>query len=167
MKKQNILTMALILAILSLASCGGNYKPQKANLKTQEDSLNYAMGLVISEDLRMNTLQNDSTEKTITTLIKKIEKFYKDNNNSQEYKAGLKIGNMMKEQKKTGLTGDSTLVFNEDLFNKGLIKGIKGDTTGISGAQAMVYFQSTIQKRQNEKMLNVAPSIVPAETINK
>ena len=74
MKKQNFLTMALIAAILGLASCGGNYKAKKANLSTQEDSLNYALGLAISEELRMNALQNDSSEKSIAALVEKIEK---------------------------------------------------------------------------------------------
>lgn len=163
MKKQYFLIMSLIVAIFGLASCGGNFKAKKANLKTQEDSLNYAMGLVISEDLRMNALQNDSSEKSIATLVEKIEKFYNDKNNDKVYKTGFKTGNLMKEQKKSGLIGDSTLIFNDELFKKGLVKGIEGDTTGITGAQAMVYFQSTIKQKQNEKMLKATS--IPADTI--
>ena len=113
MKKQNFLTMALIAAILGLASCGGNKKKKKANLSTQEDSLNYALGLAISEELRMNALQNDSSEKTIAALVEKIEKVYTDENMDQVYKTGNQIGNMMKEQRKSGLIGDSTMKFNE------------------------------------------------------
>lgn len=169
MKKQNFLTMALIIAILGLASCGSNYKAKKANLSTQEDSLNYALGLAISEELRMNALQNDSSEKTIAALVEKIEKVYNDENTDQVYKTGYQIGNMMKEQNKVGLIGDSTLKFNQDLFKKGLVKGINGDTTGMTGAQAMVYFQNTMQKIQNEKMLKSAPASAPApaDTIKK
>ena len=162
MKKQNFLTMALIAAILGLASCGGNYKAKKANLSTQEDSLNYALGLAISEELRMNALQNDSSEKSIAALVEKIEKVYTDENTDQVYKTGNQIGNMMKEQRKSGLIGDSTMKFNEELFKKGLVKGIKGDTTGISGAEAMVYFQNTMQIKQNEKMMQAAPAPAPA-----
>ena len=69
---------------------------------------------------------------------------------------------MMKEQRKSGLIGDSTMKFNEELFKKGLVKGIKGDTTGISGAEAMVYFQNTMQRKQNEKMMQAAPAPAPA-----
>ena len=169
MKKQNFLTMALIVAILGLASCGSNYKAKKANLSTQEDSLNYALGLAISEELRMNALQNDSSEKTIAALVEKIEKIYSDENTDQVYKTGFQIGNMMKEQNKVGLIGDSTLKFNQDLFKKGLVKGINGDTTGMTGQQAMVYFQNTMQKIQNEKMMKSAPASAPApaDTIKK
>ena len=169
MKKQNFLTMALIVAILGLASCGSNNKAKKANLSTQEDSLNYALGLAISEELRMNALQNDSSEKTIAALVEKIEKVYSDENTDQVYKTGFQIGNMMKEQNKVGLIGDSTLKFNQDLFKKGLVKGINGDTTGMTGPQAMVYFQNTMQKIQNEKMMKSAPASAPApaDTIKK
>ena len=165
MKKQNILTMALLLAILGFASCGSNTKPQKANLKTQEDSLNYALGIAISEDIRMNTLQGDTAETTIASLIEKIEENYNDDNTAPEYKTGIKIGNMIKEQKKIGLVGDSTLTFNEELFRSGLTKGLRGDTTGITGPQAMVFFQTTMQKKQLEKMQMNTPAPAPADSI--
>ena len=167
MNKQNFLTMALFGVMLVLASCGGNNDAKKVKLKTQEDSLNYAMGLVISEDLRMNALQNDSAENTINALLEKFDNYYKNKNNQKEYKTGLKIGNMMKEQLSAGLTGDSTLNFNEELFQKGLVKGISGDTTGITGIQAIIYFQNTIQKIQNAKLLNANPVTVPTDTIKK
>ena len=96
-----------------------------------------------------------------------FDNYYKDKNNQKEYKTGLKIGNMMKEQLSAGLTGDSTLNFNEELFQKGLVKGISGDTTGITGIQAIIYFQNTIQKIQNAKLLNANPVTVPTDTIKK
>ena len=169
MKKQNFLTLVAFAAILGFVSCNSGYKTQEVSLKTQEDSLNYALGLAISEELRMNALQNDSSEKTIAALVEKIEKVYTDENMDQVYKTGNQIGNMMKEQRKSGLIGDSTMKFNEELFKKGLVKGIKGDTTGITGAEAMVYFQNTMQRKQNEKMMKAAPApaTAPADSINK
>ncbi len=166
MKKQYLLPIFTVIAMV-LASCGGSNEVKKANLKTQEDSLNYALGLVMSEEIYMNALQNDSSEKTISLLVNKIEKYYNDENNNKVHKMGIKIGNMIKQQKSTGLYGDSTLVFNDQLFEMGIMKGIKGDTTGITAAQALVYFQNTIQKKQTEsKMKANAVSEFPADTIN-
>ena len=70
--------MLSVIVALGLSSCGGSQQPKKANLKTQEDSLNYAMGLVISEEILTNGLQNDSSEINAAFLVNKIEKFYKD-----------------------------------------------------------------------------------------
>ena len=167
MKKQNFLTMALMIAIIGLASCGGNYSAKKANLKTQEDSLNYALGLAISEELHMNALQNDSSAKTIASFVEKLDKVYNDNNTDKAYKTGVQIGNLAKEQMKSGLIGDSTLKFNADLFKKGLTKGVSKDSTGMTGSVAMVYFQNTIQKIQDSKRpkQEPAPAVAPADSI--
>ncbi|HRG02641.1 MAG: hypothetical protein QMB37_03565 [Paludibacteraceae bacterium] len=166
MKKQNFLIMLSVIVALGLSSCGGSQQPKKANLKTQEDSLNYAMGLVISEEILTNGLQNDSSEINAAFLVNKIEKFYKDKTSDKVYKMGMKTGDIIKEQRIKGLYGNSTLTFNEELFKQGLLKGISADTTGLTGPHAIVYFQNTIQKIQNENRLKAtsAPE-VPADSI--
>ena len=167
MKKQNFLTMTILVVLIGLVSCGGSYKAKTPKLATQEDSLNYALGLVISSDLKMTILQNDTSVKSNTALVEKIEKMYNNENNDQAYKTGLRIGNMISDQRKGGLIGDSTLIFNEELFKKWLVKGIAGDTTGITGPHAMVYFQTTVQKIKSAKILNSNQAPVQTDTIKK
>ena len=40
MKKQNFLTMTILVVLIGLVSCGGSYKAKTPKLATQEDSLN-------------------------------------------------------------------------------------------------------------------------------
>ena len=98
---------------------------QKKTCQLQEDSLKLCTWSCYQRGTASNALQNDSSRKTIATLVEKIEKVYTDENTDQVYKTSNQIGNMMKEQRKSGLIGDSTMKFNEELFKKGLVKGIK------------------------------------------
>ena len=162
MKKQNFLTMALIAAILGLASCGGNYKAKKANLSTQEDSLNYALGVINGEGIRSSYFQNDSTNESLGQMMVALDKAFNSNNKDEMYKYGNQIGNMLKQQKSAGLMGDSTLVFDQKLITLGLVNGLKGFTEGMTPDQAQQFIQTTMMKLQEAK--NPVQPSVPADT---
>ena len=162
MKKQNFLTLVAFAAILGFVSCNSGYKTQEVSLKTQEDSLNYALGVINGEGIRSSYFQNDSTNESLGQMIVALDKAFNSNNKDEMYKYGNQIGNMLKQQKSAGLMGDSTLVFDQKLITLGLVNGLKGFTEGMTPDQAQQFIQTTMMKLQEAK--NPVQPSVPADT---
>ncbi|MHB9054920.1 MAG: hypothetical protein ACYC2P_02040 [Paludibacteraceae bacterium] len=162
MKKQNFLILAVFAAILGLVSCNQSYKAKEVTLKTQEDSLNYALGVINGESIRGSYFQNDSSKENLAKMIAAADKAFNSTSKDEMYKYGNQIGNMLKQQKKAGLMGDSTLVFNEKLIGQGLVNGMKGFKDGMTPESAQQFIQTTMMKKQQAKM-PVQPS-APADT---
>lgn len=160
MKKQSILSLVTLVAILMLASCN-KYDAKKTTLKTQNDSLNYTLGLVNGDGIKNYYLKSDSTSKPIIALMKALDKAYKGTDKGEMYKLGLEIGNSLKQQKAKGLMGDSTLKFNEKLIKQGLVNALNGYDKGMTPKQAQEFIQKTMMKLQQERMPK--PTAAPAQ----
>lgn len=153
MKKQSILSLVALVAIFLLASCN-KYEAKTVTLKTQNDSLNYTLGLANGEGIRTNMMQKDTSEKAIVALMKAVEKAYKEEgaNKDELYKLGMQVGTSFKQQKSKGLMGDSTLAFNSDLVKQGLLNGLNDFKEGMTSKEAEAYIQKTMQEIQAKKM---------------
>jgi FKBP-type peptidyl-prolyl cis-trans isomerase FklB len=153
MKKQSILSLVALVAIFMLTSCN-KYEAKTVTLKTQNDSLNYTLGLANGEGIKTNMMQKDTTDKAIIALMKALDEAYKKggDNKDELYKLGVQIGNSFKQQKAKGLMGDSTLVFNSELVKQGLVNALNGFKDGMTAKEAEAYIQSTMMKKQAEKM---------------
>ena len=152
MKKQSILSLVALVAIFLLTSCN-KYEAKTAELKTQNDSLNYTLGLANGDGIKMNMMQKDSSDKAIVALMEALDKAYKSGADKDElYKLGVQIGNSFKQQKAKGLMGDSTLVFNSDLVKQGLVNALNGYKEGMTTQQAQEYIQKTMMAIQTKKM---------------
>ena len=164
MKKQSILSLVTLVAILMLASCN-KYDAKKITLKTQNDSLNYTLGLVNGDGIKNYYLKTDSSSKPIIALMKALDKAYKGTNKGEMYKLGLEIGNSLKQQKAKGLMGDSTLKFNEKLIKQGLVNALNGYDKGMTPKQAQEFIQKTMMKIQQERMPQptAAPAVAPQQ----
>ncbi|MEI6554790.1 MAG: FKBP-type peptidyl-prolyl cis-trans isomerase N-terminal domain-containing protein [Paludibacter sp.] len=164
MKKQSILSLVTLVAILMLASCN-KYDAKKITLKTQNDSLNYTLGLVNGDGIKNYYLKTDSSSKPIIALMKALDKAYKGTNKGEMYKLGLEIGNSLKQQKAKGLMGDSTLKFNEKLIKQGLVNALNGYDKGMTPKQAQEFIQKTMMKIQQERMPQptAAPAAAPQQ----
>jgi len=159
MKKQSILSLVAFVAIFMLASCN-KYEAKTVNLKTQNDSLNYTLGLANGEGIKTNMMQKDSSEKAITALMKALDEAYKKNVSKDElYKLGVQIGSSFKQQKAKGLMGDSTLTFNSDLVRQGLVNALNGFDKGMKAKEAEEYIQKTMMRIQAEKMKQQQPQM--------
>lgn len=163
MKKQHFLSIALFAAILVFASCSGGTGAKEVSLKTQEDSLNYALGIINGEGIKSSYFQNDSSAENLSKFLAAADKAFNNNSKDELYNYGKQVGGMLKQQKKSGLMFDSTLVFNEALVKQGLINGMKSFGEGMSGEEAQMYLQTAMQKRQERNMPPV-PTEVPVET---
>src|SRR5665647_2633505 len=92
MKKQSILSLVALVAIFLLSSCN-KYEAKTVTLKTQNDSINYTLGLANGEGIKTNMMQKDSSEKAIVALMKAIDAAYKkDVSKDEMYKLGQRIG---------------------------------------------------------------------------
>ena len=165
MKKQSILSMVAFVAIFLLTSCN-KYEAKSVELKTQNDSLNYTLGLANGDGIKNYYLQNDSTDKPIIALMKALDKAYKQGGDKDEmYKLGLEIGNSFKQQKAKGLMGDSTLAFNEKLVKQGMINALNGLNEGMNAQDAQAYIQKVMSELQAKKMgTPPAPAPTPEAT---
>ncbi|NLI72148.1 MAG: hypothetical protein GX361_05385 [Bacteroidales bacterium] len=152
MKKQHFLLLALFATIMIFASCSGGTSAKEVKLKNQEDSLNYALGIINGEGIKASYFQNDSTTENLSKLLKAADKAFKSSNKDELFNYGKQVGGMLKQQKKTGLMFDSTLVFNEALVIQGLVNGLKSFNEGMTGEEAQMYLQTTMQKRQEMNM---------------
>ncbi|HLP06216.1 MAG TPA: FKBP-type peptidyl-prolyl cis-trans isomerase N-terminal domain-containing protein [Paludibacter sp.] len=166
MKKQSILSLVALVAIFAMTSCN-KYEGKTISLKNQNDSLNYTLGLANSQNIKQYYMQKDSGDKPIVALMKALDKAYKGGDKDEMYKLGLKIGNSFKQQKASGLMGDSTLAFNEDLVKQGLINALNGFDKGMTAKEAQEYIQKTMTRIQMKRMGQnqpAAPQAAPDTT---
>ncbi len=159
MKKQSILSLVALVAIFLLSSCN-KYEAKTVTLKTQNDSLNYTLGLANGEGIKNNMMQKDSSEKAVVALMKAIDEAYKKEVSKDEmFKLGQQIGATFKKQKAVGLMGDSTLKFNSDLVKQGLVNALRGYKEGMTPQQAQEYIQKTMMDIQAKKMGGSQPQM--------
>ena len=154
MKKQSILSLVALVAIFVLSSCN-KYEAKTATLKTQNDSLNYALGLANGDGIKNYYLKNDSTDKPIIALMKALDEAYsKEVSKDEMYKLGVQVGSSFKQQKQKGkgLMGDSTLTFDDDLVKQGMINALDDFKDGMTAKEAEAYIQATMAKIQAAKM---------------
>jgi FKBP-type peptidyl-prolyl cis-trans isomerase FklB len=159
MKKQSILSLVALVAIFVLTSCN-KYEAKTSTLKTQNDSLNYALGLANGDGIKNYYMKTDSSSKPIIALMKALDKAYKPGANKGEmYKLGLEIGNSFKQQKAKGLMGDSTLTFDDKMVKQGLVNALNGFSKGMTAKEAQDYIQKTMMRIQNAKMKGQMPNM--------
>jgi hypothetical protein len=151
MKKLSILSLVALVAIFLFASCN-KYEVKNAEIKTQVDSLNYALGLVYGHGLKTYYMQKDSSDQAIGSFISAMDDAQKVSSKDEMYKLGLQIGNSIKQQKSMGLMNDSTLTFDSKLVYQGLVNGMKGFKEGMTNDQAKAYIEKTMAKIQEAKM---------------
>jgi len=168
MKKQSIFTIVALLTIFVLTSCG-SYKAKEVKMTSMNDSLNYTLGLYNGKGIKDYYLAKDSSDKAIAALIKAIDKAYKaDVNNDAMYKLGLQIGGSFKQNKKQGLMGDSTIVFNKELVMQGLVNALNNFDEGMKAADADRFLQEYMMKKQAAQMPQqapAAPEAAPADSV--
>ena len=147
------MTVALIAAI-AFSSCDSN-KTSLPTLKTQIDSLNYAFGVANGDGIKNYYIKGDSAKKSIATLMAGIKEGMKgkvEKENTELVDLGNKIGSSLKDQKKSGLMGDSTLKVDIKLIKQGLVNGMKGSKIQMNPQQAQEYLQKTMSTLQDKKM---------------
>ena len=136
-------------------------KMKTVALKSLNDSLNYAFGLMNGADIAMYVLADDSLGAKKADLIKHINKGLKERvHNPQLKNMGEQIGKSIKEQEANGLIGEPSLATDFALIKQGFINGLLGDESQFDGQSAGEYIRTTMDKikygdvkEQGEKFL--------------
>lgn len=165
MKKQSIFSMVALVAILVFTSCN-KFEPKEVKLSTENDSLNYTLGLANGDGIKSYYMQNDSTDQAMIELIKALDKAFKGKVSKDEmYQLGLQIGNSFKQQKKQGLMGDSTLVFDTKIVKQGLVNALNDYKEGMTAEQAEEYIRVTMMAIQEKKMGPQIPPVAMPDSV--
>ncbi len=165
MKKQNFLIIAIFLSVIIFTACSGNTEAKDVTLKTQEDSLNYALGVINGAEIKTSHFHTDVSDVSLEKFIKALDNAYKSKKGNEVFDYGKQIGNKLRQQKDSGLDFDSTIVFNSDLVLQGIFNGLKGFKEGISPDNANMYYQLTKLKRKQNS--NPLPSQIPLPSSNQ
>ena len=143
MKKLSI----LVIAAVAMISCGKTYTAQTVTLLNQNDSMNYALGLVNGSQMKQYQLRNDSSIETVTEFIDALQRGYdgKVEQLSEAASIGQNIGQAIKNSEKTGLADNPAWTLNEKLFFQGLVNGLYNDSIVMTIDAARNYFQAQYQ----------------------
>ena len=136
-----------IIASMAMISCGNTYTGKTVELTNQNDSMNYALGLVNGAQMKMYQLRNDSSLETITEFIDALQRGYdgKIEELSEAGSIGRNIGQAIKNAEKTGLADNPAWAINQKIFFQGLVNGLRHDTTVMKAEDARNYFQAQYQ----------------------
>ena len=137
----------LLIAAVAMISCGNTYQIKTVALINQNDSMNYALGVVNGSQLKMYQLRNDSSMETITEFIDALQRGYDGQVEelSEAANVGRNIGQAIKMSEETGLAENPLWTLNEKLFFQGLVNGLYHDTLVMKVDEARNYFQEQYQ----------------------
>lgn len=143
MKKNSI----LVIAAVAMISCGKTYTAQSVTLTNQNDSMNYALGLVNGSQMKQYQLRNDSSMETVVEFMDALQRGYdgKVEQLGEVAAIGQNIGQAIKASEKTGLADNPAWTLNEKLFFQGLVNALYNDTTVMTAETARNYFQAQYQ----------------------
>ena len=143
MKKLSI----LVIAAVAMISCGKTYTAQTVALTSQNDSMNYALGLVNGSQLKQYQLRNDSSMETVAEFIDALQRGYdgKVEELSEVAGIGKNIGQALKSSEKTGLADNPAWTLNQKLFFQGVVNALYNDTVVMTIDAARNYFQAQYQ----------------------
>ena len=156
MKKISIIAAVVLAAIMT--SCG-NGTP-KANMKSDVDSLCYAIGMAQSQGLKDYLVMRMGVD---TTYLNEFIKGLNDGANAgddkkqQAYYAGLQIGQQVSTQMIEGLQHeiygeDSTQHVSQSNFMAGFVAGTLEDTTYMTMEAANNYAQTNMKAIKARQM---------------
>lgn len=137
-----------VLAILMIAmlSCGNKYTAKDVALNNQTDSMNYAVGFVNGSMIRMQYMQEDSSQAVINEFMDALQRGYDGNIEEQEKMSpaaiGRNIGIAFKGFEKNGLADNKAWAVNEKMLFQGLINGINELNDVMHPDSARQFFQA-------------------------
>ncbi len=122
-------------------------KVKSVQLKSYNDSLNYAFGVLNGSQIKAYLLVDDSTGNAISEFIENVNKGLKDNmRNPQVVGLAKNIGKAIREQESVGLLGIEGLETNFDLIKQGFINGLYNSTDQFDSQTAGQFVDAVINR---------------------
>jgi len=127
------------------AKCGK--KAATIALKSLNDSVNYAFGVMNGFEISMEILAQDSTGEDLKEFVAAVNKGLKSRvTNPQIVTMGEQIGQTIKEQEANGLIGVAELTTDFSLIKQGFINGLYQDETMFTSQAASEYIQNAVNE---------------------
>ena len=158
MKKFSFMA-ALAIVAAGMVSCGKS--TTKANLKSDVDTLSYAIGMAKTQGLKEYLVERMDVD---TTYMKEFIKGLNEGANAGDdkkkaaYYAGIQIGQqisniMMKNINREVFGNDSTKTISLKNFMAGFVSGVTGKNGLMTAEQASMTAQSKMQQMKAEQMM--------------
>ena len=158
MKKYSFMA-ALAIVAAGMVSCGKS--TPKANLKSDVDTLSYAIGMAQTQGLKEYLVERMDVD---TTYMKEFIKGLNEGANAGDdkkkaaYYAGIQIGQqisniMMKNINREVFGNDSTKTISLKNFMAGFVSGVTGKNGLMTAEQASMTAQSKMQQMKSEQMM--------------
>lgn len=164
MKKIFALLLAVAITAPVFMSCGKN----AVSVKTQSDSINYALGAANAGGIRQYVLMADTADITkVNEFCKGIENSLKKQTPSERLAIeGYRMGVSMKKEIETGfLFNDSTIPAKTDLIISSFKAQLNREECFTNAEEGMKYFQNIMgASMQTGEPANLTPE--QADTIN-
>lgn len=159
MKRKNLFfSTVFTTVIVAMTACGGNggFSAKTVQITTQEDSINYTLGLTNGVQIKQMYLANDSNKNAAADFIKGIDKeFNRSKGKSEVYMNGYGLGQWLKEQQENGILENPNYKIDINLMKQGLINAFRNyqDSTGFTSDLAQGYVQQIFNKIQQAKYM--------------
>ncbi len=151
MKKTKLVITVAIIAIFGFSACSGySNKAKEVTLTTQEDSLNYMLGVLNGITVK-SVIEKDTTDKSFNEFMLALDNSFKESDKDEVYLKAKKIGENLQVNSKQGLYGDTTLVFNQKIVLKAIISVLKNKKVNMSMEEAMSYIQTIMTQKKDTK----------------
>lgn len=143
------------LAAMAMVGCANTYKAQDANLTSQNDSMNFALGYINGAQLKTYQLADDDSDESVAEFIDALTRGYEGSVEelSDVARMGRNVGMAAKASEDKGLAENEKWTFNEKLFFQGLVNGLNGDTTVMLVDEARDFFQTAYRNSMNDSAL--------------
>ncbi len=158
MKKLTIMVAAFATFIV-MTSCTAQQAP-KAELKTDTDSVCYAIGLAQGSNLDQYLISMGLDSTYRAEFIKGLKEGFsvdKNDKKAKAYQAGLQVGSNFSTQMVEGLSrelygSDTTKTMNKNDFMAGFMAGALKKDQKMKAEEAQMYFQTQLEKIKAKNM---------------
>jgi FKBP-type peptidyl-prolyl cis-trans isomerase FklB len=128
----------------AMMTYGNEYTVQTVVLQNQNDSMNYALGLV--NGYQMKTYQLPSDSSATIAIMEFMDALQRGYNGEVETLSdiasiGKNIGQSIKSSEKVGLADNPAWTLNENLFFQGFVNGLYSDSIVMAADTALAFFQ--------------------------
>ena len=116
-------------------------------LKSYNDSLNYAFGVLNGAQVKIYLLSEDEDGSALEEFVDNINKGLKENvRNPQIVAMGKSVGKAIREQEPVGLLGIAGVETNYDLIKQGFINGLNNYTEQMDMQSAGQYVEAVVSR---------------------
>jgi FKBP-type peptidyl-prolyl cis-trans isomerase FklB len=142
------ITLPIIaLCTLAMVAYAKKNQTEELPLNTLNDSINYALGVLNGDQIQMYYIKGDVSPIAINEFFDALQNGYNGTVEqlSESAKIGKNIGISIKNAKENGLANNPAWTINQKIFFQGLVNGMYQDSSMITAAEALNYFQTEYQ----------------------